>query len=266
MAYHVFEFLFSRAIIKKNGGYEHEKVVSSRFFVYAALIFCILSCSNEITETENATWQVLGNKGTGVIIADAVALALDANGLPVVGVQDSGNTSKATVIAYQDNSLNPFKISSMAFAGSSWALLGSQGFSDGQASFVQLRIGSDNNPIVAYSDSSYSNKAYVQKWSGSAWDQVGSKGFTSGGANNLSLALLSNNYPVVAYCDANDSYKPKVMQYTNGLTWSSIGSSPVFNGPASDVALVIDDADRPVVAYIEASTEKISVCRWNGSS
>ncbi|WP_304221252.1 hypothetical protein [Gracilinema caldarium] len=108
------------------------------FFVYAAAILCIPSCSNnEITETENATWQVLGSKGTGVVIANAVALALDANGLPVVGVQDSINGTKATV---------------MRFDGTVWGLLGAGAVSDGEAQYVQIAADSSGHPVIAFRD------------------------------------------------------------------------------------------------------------------
>lgn len=116
------------------------------FFVFAAAVLFILSCSNEITETDNATWQVLGNKGTGVVIADAVALALDANGLPVVGVQDQGNSSKATV---------------MRFDGTVWGLVGAGAISDGEAQYVQLASDSSGHPVIAYKDRAHSDKLTV---------------------------------------------------------------------------------------------------------
>ncbi len=153
----------------------------------------------------------------------------------------------------------------MAYTGSSWTLVGAKGFSEGQADFTRIAIGSDNAPVVAYRDSANGNKITVQKWNSgtSSWSPVGNKGFSSGSPADLCLALYANNFPIVAYIDSSDN-KPKAMKFSGSPTWEVIGTGGINDAGVASISLAMDSTDHSVVAYVDLA-HKISVKRWDGT-
>jgi hypothetical protein len=67
----------------------------------------------------------------------------------------------------------------MKYNGSSWEVVGSPGFSDGEARYTSLAIDNDGTPYVAYSDQNQNRRATVMKWNGSRWVVVGNPGFSN---------------------------------------------------------------------------------------
>jgi hypothetical protein len=75
-------------------------------------------------------------------------------------------------VAYRDAN-NLYKLTVMRFNGTSWEVVGTPGFSDGQSYYMSLTLDSGDIPYVAYTDAANSWRLTVQKFNGSSWEVVG---------------------------------------------------------------------------------------------
>lgn len=171
-----------------------------------------------------------------------ISSATDSSGTPYVAYSDWGNDKKASV-----KRLNA--------AGTDWELVGTDGFSAGQADNVCLAIGSNDTPYVVYVDKANSTKVTVMKYDGTSWEAVGAIGFTDETASRLSLALDNTDVPYVAYAyaDGNDQ-KVKVQKY-NGTSWVTVGTGGFSAATGAETTMFIQDFDfgiyvtTPYIAY-----------------
>ena len=98
----------------------------------------------------------------------------------------------------------------MVPAADTWEVVGTAGFSAGQADYTSLAF-NGSTPYVAYQDAGNSGKATVMKFNGAAWEVVGIAGFSAGLAYYTSLAF-DGSTPYVAYRDEANSDKATVMK------------------------------------------------------
>ena len=155
------------------------------------------------------------------------------------------------------------------FNGTDWEVLGTSGFSDGEAQKISLAIDSTDTPYVAYMDFGHSNKVTIQKWDGFYRQVVGSPGISSGQAQYVSLAIDSTDTPYVAYRDDAHSNQATVMKFNSGTNLrEAVGPSQGFSdGRADYISLAIGSGDNPYVAYMDyANDYKATVQKWNGGS
>jgi hypothetical protein len=156
----------------------------------------------------------------------------------------------------------------------------------GDATSIDIAVGSDGNPVVAWSE--YNGDGgyllYVRKWSGTAWVPFDTFGFNINNHSwsdleSLSLALDSSNSPVVAWSEENEYEVPvgsgnyirsldiSVKRF-NGTNWVNYGSSTpldnVLTNPAIQPTLDLNSSNQPIVAWTENSM--IYIKSWNGSS
>ena len=145
-------------------------------------------------------WTVVGTPGFSVRTAQYTSLAIEkTTGTPFVAYRDYANGEKATVQYYD--------------AEGGWTVIGTAGFSAGQADYVSLALDSTGTPFVAYQDVANGNKSTVQKFTaGSGWTVVGTAGFSAGQAAYVSLALDSTGTPYVAYRDDANGNKATVQK------------------------------------------------------
>ncbi len=169
------------------------------------------------------------------------------------------------VLVYNDNGNNG-KISVKQKIGSSWQILGTQGFSVGAASHCNIAVNSNNEIYVAYSDAGVSNKIVVKKYNGSSWDTVGQLGFSSSGAENIEMEIGSNNEIFVAFKDLANMNKITVKKYSSG-NWQTIGTEGLSNFSINSVSLALDSQNLPYIAYIEDTNGNNPVIKkFDGSS
>jgi hypothetical protein len=146
----------------------------------------------------------------------------------------------------------------MRFNGSAWVVVGSAGFSTGEAQYLSLSFAPDGTPYVAYQDGS-NGKAIVMRFKGTAWETVGSAGFSAGGAAYTTLGFTPDGTPYVAYEDYGNSYKATVMKLASGITptTTTLGSSlnpSTYGGSVTLTATVAPSAATDTVTFKDDTT------------
>jgi hypothetical protein len=183
----------------------------------------------------NGLWQPVGGiLSTALVNGD---ICVDTSGLPCIAIRDGNNGQKLTV---------------KRFDGTTWNLVGTAGFSDGQISAATISIDKGNNIYVAYSDAFYVNKVVVKKWDGVSWTNVGTPGFSTGAINSLALGLDKLNIPYVAYGDQSISGKSVVRRFQNA-NWDTVGLAGFSAGVATIGNICIDTTGKIWVLYKDAS-------------
>ncbi len=107
-----------------------------------------------VMKYNGSSWENVGSAGFSAGQADYTSLAIDNNNIPYVAFKDATNANKITVMKYTNSGV------------SGWSIVGSAGFSDGQADYTWLDIDSENVPYVAFKDVANANKTTVMKYDG----------------------------------------------------------------------------------------------------
>ena len=182
-------------------------------------------------------------------------------------------TTRAPFVAYRDYSTNNVGATVMTFDGIAWSIVGSAGFSAGQADYISLVLHPTTGaPYVAYSDHANSQKATVMTFDdGGDWVTVGKVGFSAGQADYISLALYpTTGAPYVAYTDYGNSNKATVMTFDNGSAWVTVGSAGFSSDGGTDfISLKLHPTTgAPWVAYRDHSTDNsgATVMTFDGSA
>jgi len=199
-----------------------------------------------------SSWAYVGVENMSPGGATYTSLAIDGNGTPYLAFTD---------LYY----LYPSKATVMKFNGTSWVVVGTEGFSSGTVSYTSLAIDGGGTPYVVFEDASNSNKATVMKYNGTSWVIVGTAGFSAGTATYTNIAIDGNGFPYVIYNDAANSNKATVMEF-NGTSWVTIGSAGFSAGAAIYTDIAIDANNLPYVVYNDAgNSNKATVMKYNGS-
>ncbi|OPH56017.1 hypothetical protein BC351_29445 [Paenibacillus ferrarius] len=156
----------------------------------------------------------------------------------------------------------------IAYASSSWKLVGNAGFSKKNIYTASLAIAPDGTPYVAYPES-YTDKVTVMKFNKtlSSWELAGNAGLT-GKTMHISLAIAPDGTPYVAYQDNQNGGKAMVMKL-NGEQWEPVGAAGgISTGVASDLSLAIALDGTPYVAYLDGSGNYyvVTVKKFDGSN
>nr|WP_299068175.1 BspA family leucine-rich repeat surface protein [uncultured Allomuricauda sp.] len=182
--------------------------------------------------------------------AEFTSIILDNMGRPCIAFSDYRNSKKATV---------------RRFEGTSWEMVGSPGFSDGQADYTSIAMNSSGIFYVVYSDVANSGKATVKRFNGTTWESVG-EGISSGLASDTTIAIDHNGVPYVAYVDEDNFGKATVSRF-NGASWEVVGEAGFSGSRSTYLNIDIDTNGIPYVAYRDTATDwKASVQRFNGTS
>ena len=189
----------------------------------------------------SSSWSPAGSRGFNAAQANYITMAFDASDQPYVAFQDHAAGVTATVKTY---------------AGGSWILVGTAGFSPGLVDAIVLAVSPiTNRPVVAFTDWNSSKKATVMAWDGSTtWTLVGSAGFTAGEARGQMCLAISpiSGQPYISFVDiaaSNGHYQSTVMTYDGGSSsWVTVGNAGQFDGAT---ALVLHPTTG--VPYVAAS-------------
>ncbi|MBZ0099990.1 MAG: T9SS type A sorting domain-containing protein, partial [Taibaiella sp.] len=146
-----------------------------------------------------------------------------------------------------------------------WVLVGSPGFTIGNAPFISLAIDKNNVPYVAYLDASFwPSRATVMKFDGIQWVPVGNPGFSIIAIDRVSLSVDTNGTPYVAYTEDKNGVRVTVRRF-NGTSWVQVGNTGFTPSPAEYPSLAINKNNIPYVAYKD-STGQVTVVRYNGTN
>ena len=183
-----------------------------------------------------------------------ISLAIDPSGTPYVVFQDyalSSSAPPATVMKYN---------------GSSWVIVGAEGFSAGKVIYTAMAIDASGTPYVCYQDDAYSGGATVQKFDGSSWVTVGSHAFSAGEVTSTAIAIDNTGAPYVGYTDFDSSQKATVMKF-NGTSWITIGHMGFSAGAVGFIKLGINAGGTPYIGYTDYGTgQKATVMKFDGTN
>lgn len=202
-------------------------------------------------------WEVLGRVGFSDGPTSYTTLAFGSAGRPYVAFQDGINAGKASVMR-----LNA--------GGTDWEIVGTRGFSTGQADHLSLAFSAAGKPFVAYQDHGHGNKATVMRLdgAGAAWEEVGAMGgFSAGQAEFLSLVFGPDGKPYLAYQDDTQDDKALVVRLNAAETgWELVGGNVFSAGEADHISLAFGPDSKPYVAYTDESFgDKATVMRLNAA-
>jgi hypothetical protein len=214
-----------------------------------------------VRKWNNSAWINVGGVLDTVLsnVAATPSLALDSSNLPVVAYAENGDifVKKATGTVLSSVWSSPFGTTPLDTDSSNQAIRPS------------LVLKSDNNPIIAWSETVGANSnVYAKEWNGTSWGALGGAidNTVANNAKDIVLALRSDNRPVVAWEESGNIY---VKEWT-GSAWTSLGGvvDKVTANEALRPALDIRSDNNPVVTWQEGSSSNYNVFvkRWTGSS
>ena len=184
-------------------------------------------------------------------------------GLPTTAANDLVMIAdqKTAYLAYQDVAQSG-KVTVMSNDKlGTWTLVGSRGFSAGEAREISLDLNSDL--YIAYLDESL-DKVVVLKNSGSSWIKLGaSQTVSNGSASSISLTTF-NSKPCVAYVDYSADHKATVMCF-NGTSWQALGGAGISVGQV-DNTMLASYGNNLYISYLDKYNDyKITVMKWTGT-
>jgi hypothetical protein len=214
-----------------------------------------------VKEWNGSTWTRLGNK-LNANSGSTPMIIMRSDDKPVVAWTENGN-----------------QIHVKFWNGSSWQSLGS--VADTSILSFALAVGSNNNPIVAYSAFGNDGEAtnlYLKRWNGTVW--VGMNGSStvtpldidlSRDAQVPALAVDSTGKPAVAWLEFAVGIQSIYVKQWTGTAWVQRGEN-LETFPAHNPSIDIDSTGKPVVAWEERVFDNgnintnIYAKRWSGSS
>lgn len=126
---------------------------------------------------------------------------------------------------------------------SPWSVLGTRGFSDGEANSIAIDADSQGRPVIAYRDEANSGKLNVKMFDEDEWQTLGTEGgLTDSAVSHVCMDIYQDNI-YVAYRDegASPSGAVSVMKFSSGI-WPYVGVSAALGG-ACTVPVVNDDIE-----------------------
>lgn len=194
-------------------------------------------------------WADLGGASNSISDALHTSLTFNSSGELFVGYTEAGDIQKTYV---------------KKFNGTSWNVVGTEGFSPYSGQDVALKLDANRTPYASYVDRNY-KMMNVMKYSGGTWTSLGSN-ISASNAFGSDLALSATGEPFVSYRDLANSNKITVKKY-DGTSWNIIGTAGFSAGTVSYTSIAIDASGNPYVAYCdEAAGDRVTVMRFNGTS
>ncbi len=207
-----------------------------------------------VTKFDGNNWVNIGNAGFSADWINFISLAFSPSGEPYVAFEDwtTNPSGKATV---------------MKFDGNNWLIVGTEGFSAGQADYINIAFSPSGEPFVAYVDYVNSNKATAMEFDGTNWVNVGNAGFSAGLVLDLSLAFSPvDGHPYLAYYDGGNTGKATVMTF-NGTNWVDVGNAGFSASNTIYESLAFSASGQPYVVYSDyAYAYKATLMKFDGTN
>jgi hypothetical protein len=202
-----------------------------------------------VRELVGNAWTSLGTilDVTPSKVAQRPSLALKSDNTPMVAWAENLGLN-ANVYAKEWN-------------GTAWVSLGAEidNKVNRDAREVVLAIGSDNLPVVAWSESSGSEplnyNIYVKRWDGSAWVALGNAldKVAANYAGLPALDLRSDNNPVVTWTEQNGANFDVFVRRWTGTAWAFVGTAvdKTLSRSALRPSIVLRANDNPIISWDE---------------
>lgn len=196
-----------------------------------------------ITAVDIPSWMTLTT--TGPRTASLFGTPSTEGIYPVTLSVSDGNSSRQQV----------FQVEIINSGGVDWHLVGSEGFTNGTASSVDLEFNSLGIPHVMSSSSS--NQISVHKFENDTWSLVGNP--VNGEETQGQMALAPDNTPYIITRDNS----LKVYRF-DGTNWTQLGGS-VGDGYHFDITIANDGS--PYVSYMDMAGNTKGICKkWDGTN
>ena len=196
-----------------------------------------------ITAVDIPSWMTLATTGNTTAILSGIP---STEGIYQVTLNVSdGNTSRNQV----------FQVEIINSGGVDWHIVGSEGFTSGVATDLDLEINSSGIPYVMSSSSN--NQVSVHKFENDTWSIVGN---TVSGENSLAtMALAPDNTPYIFTRDGS----LKVYRF-DGSSWNQVGSS-IGDGFHFDISIASDGT--PYISFMDIQNATKGICKkWDGAN
>lgn len=213
----------------------------------------------DVMKYSSGSWDFVGGQGSLGTGGYYPAMALDSNNNPYVAFQDCNNNCNATVEKYDSES-------------NTWVTVGLPGFGGGVCGgYMNIALDSDDNPYVAYPNSSDNCNITVEEYNSGNWQQIGEDINSRYEVSDLVIDK-QNNIPYLLYQNWSNNGLSVVKYDSSSSNWVPVGAdifqtySYIYQGQQS---LVIDNNGIPYVAfkdYSNTSNNPISVMKYNISS
>lgn len=149
------------------------------------------------------------------------------------------------------------------YNGTSWVLVGSKGFSNGDSSHHTLAFDSNNSPYLAYRDFSDDGAAIVQRFNGSSWVDLGMAPLNSKPGTNLNLIFDINDIPFLSY--SGMSNRVYIRRFNTGI-WQYVSGTVGFAN-SSYLQVKSDLNGIPYVGSLEnGTTARPTIKKFNGAN
>lgn len=112
----------------------------------------------------------------------------------------------------------------MKYTGSGWTPVGGEGFTTAKVEDLNVAIGLDGVPYVAFQDYANGQRGSVMRFDGGAWTYVGTPGFTVGMGFEMNLVFAPNGVPWIALSDTAQPSTAHVYRFEGG-NWGELGSA-----------------------------------------
>jgi hypothetical protein len=257
-----------------------------------------------VMKNSGTGWSVVGAAGFSTSVASYISIDLDSAGIPYVSYanlidgddqgglvsvkrfvggnwQSVGQTYLTTNKGYfvslkinpADNQPYVVYVDKLLanravcryFDGSSWQILGTQGFTGPYTFYTNIEISSTGNIFISYEDPEQLYKVTVKNYSGGDWQTVGSPGFSSGEAYYSSLSVSPTGVPAVAFIDSSNSSKVTVMSYI-GSVWQTVGLAGFSLENASWTSIDHDSSSTIYVAFKVGETSIPYLYKYSAGS
>ncbi|MEM8846493.1 MAG: BspA family leucine-rich repeat surface protein [Bacteroidota bacterium] len=196
-------------------------------------------------------WELLGpddnNQPTTVGVGDS-ALAADDNG--------------SLYIAYAGGFGRP---GVRKFDGSVWTPVGEPDFFDGRVENLDIKVNSNGNIYVAYTDTTNDDRVTVQWFNGDTWVALGNELISDGSVEYLSLDLDSRGRPYVLYTDDTVGTRATVKRFT-GTAWELVGELGFTERRVLYAKLAIATNDIPYIVYSDVNNDFKATVRYFGGT
>jgi hypothetical protein len=202
------------------------------------------------------------SNNTGASSAPAATAVLDPHG--------------SLIVAWADDSTGNNEIYVRRGKDLLWQEYGAGSASDGGVSnntttslYPAMAVGTDGNPIVAWSDYAGGNyETYVKRWNGSAWVEMGAGSASGGGISGNTgsssypaIAIGTDGNPIITWHDSSGGDNEIYVKRWNGSSWVQIGTGSASGGGISNnnydsvyPAIAIGPDGNPIITWADKSS------------
>lgn len=186
-------------------------------------------------------WAPVGGVGGSESDAACLTMGFAPDGTLYIGYKDflPGIDGRATVKKY---------------TGGAWSVVGTAGFSAGEADDTRMAIGPDGTVYMAYRDGTKSYALSAMRFAGGAWQQMGAVGFSGVGGAWTSLAVAPDGLLYLAFGDTDhvSGAGARVMRFRNEA-WETVGTADFSASGATDNSLAFGPDGTPWLLYSDSS-------------